>query len=129
MADQKLIENWLDKANEDLAFAKANLEEGLDFYTQICFHFHQAAEKFLKAYIIAKGLNFKKIHDLTKLRQTCAEKDREFNKLSEEAKILNPFYIGARYPDFLITTDKPRAEKAFKAVEKIKSFVESKLSV
>ena len=127
MADNQVIKNWLDKADDDLAFAKANLQQGLEFYPQICFYLHQSVEKYLKADIIAKGLNLKKIHDLMQLVQVCAEDDQEFNQFYEAAKLLNPFYIGTRYPDFIISVDKADAEKALNATEEIASFIKSKL--
>lgn len=123
----QVAENWVDKADNDLAFAKASLQEGLEFYPQICFYLHQAVEKYLKAYIIAKRLNLKKIHDLTQLVQICIEDDKEFNKFYETAKLLTPFYIGTRYPDFVIFINKSIAEKALQVTEQIASFIKSKL--
>jgi hypothetical protein len=38
MADPKLIQEWLQKADEDLEFAASIIEEST-FYAQICFHF------------------------------------------------------------------------------------------
>ena len=38
-----------DKADDDFNFATANLREGSEFFSQICFHFQQTAEKYLKA--------------------------------------------------------------------------------
>jgi HEPN domain-containing protein len=64
MADPLLVQEWLTKAEEDFLFAEANLEEGRNFFPQICFHYQQAAEKYLKAFIVAKEIEFKKIHDL-----------------------------------------------------------------
>jgi ribosome-associated protein YbcJ (S4-like RNA binding protein) len=55
MADPSIVREWLDKADEDFRFAEANLREGSEFYAQICFHFQQAAEKYLKAFIIDNG--------------------------------------------------------------------------
>lgn len=126
MANQ-VVENWLDKANDDLAFAKASLQEGLEFYPQICFYLHQSVEKYLKAYIIARELDLKRIHDLTQLVQLCIENDKEFNKFYETAKLLNPFYIGTRYPDFIISVNKSNAEKALQVTEQIADFIKSKL--
>lgn len=37
MVDSKLVAGWIEKADEDLKFAKVSLEEGLEFYPQICF--------------------------------------------------------------------------------------------
>ena len=64
MVDPHIVREWLDKADEDFRFAEINIKEDRGFYSQICFHFHQAAEKYLKACIIAFELEFKKIHDL-----------------------------------------------------------------
>lgn len=128
MADSQIIRNWLDKADDDLAFARASLQENLEFYPQICFYLHQSVEKYLKAYIIAKGLNLKRIHDLMELVKICAGDDQEFNKFHEAVKLLNPFYIGTRYPDFIISIDKSDAQKAFGVAEEISNAVKSKLS-
>jgi len=128
MVDDQIVANWLEKADEDLAFAKASLQEGLEFYPQICFYLHQSVEKYLKAYILAKRLDLIRIHDLTELVRICEKDDSEFNKFYENAKILNPFYIGTRYPDFIISINKSNAEKALEATEQIASFVKSKLA-
>ena len=64
MADIEIIRDWVKKADEDFQFAVLNLKEQNPFYAQICFHFHQAAEKYLKAYVVANELEFRKIHDL-----------------------------------------------------------------
>ena len=63
MADPKVVSEWFTKADEDFEFSVSIIEDSI-FYAQICFHFHQAAEKFLKSFIIAWDLEFKKIHDL-----------------------------------------------------------------
>ena len=49
MVDQGIVKEWVSKADEDFYFARVNLEEKKRFFAQICFHFHQAAEKYLKA--------------------------------------------------------------------------------
>jgi HEPN domain-containing protein len=38
MADPKLIQEWLQKADEDLGFAVSIIEDS-PFYAQICFHY------------------------------------------------------------------------------------------
>ncbi len=73
MADPQIVSEWLKKADEDLGFAISVIEDST-FYAQICFHFHQAAEKYLKSFIIARDLEFKKIHDLTVLLKSCLGK-------------------------------------------------------
>ena len=53
MAESQLVDECLKKAEEDYAFAASVLEDST-FYAQICFHFHQAAEKYLKQNQISK---------------------------------------------------------------------------
>ena len=90
MADSQIITEWLKKADEDYEFAVSIVEDST-FYAQICFHFHQAAEKYLKSFIIAKELEFKKIHDLLVLVKMCFGKDPALEKLNEDCKRLNRF--------------------------------------
>ena len=97
MADPQVIIEWLDKADEDLEFGISVIEDST-FYAQICFHFHQAAEKYLKTYIITQELEFKKIHDLPVLLKSCLAKEPNLSELLEDCKFLNRFYIDTRYP-------------------------------
>ena len=59
-------EDWLVRANGDLALAKVPLPEGA-FYEDLCFHAQQAAEKAIKAVYVECGLVFRYIHDLDEL--------------------------------------------------------------
>ena len=64
MVDRQVVWEWLAKADEDFEFAGVNLEERKPYFSQICFHFQQAAEKYLKPYIVANSLELRKIHEL-----------------------------------------------------------------
>lgn len=127
MVDKQIVDEWIVLADDDLAFAKAALEDKLEYYLQICFYIHQATEKILKAYILANELGFEKIHDLNKLLQICIQKDEEFSEFVEAAKLLNPFYIGTRYPDVVIKVNKSQAENALNLAEQISNFVKEKI--
>ncbi|MDO8126261.1 MAG: HEPN domain-containing protein [Candidatus Brocadiales bacterium] len=98
MADPEVVEEWIRWADNDLAFASACLEDKDRYIAQICFHLHQAVEKYLKAFIIANELEFEKIHDLVKLLKTCTTKKPVLTDLREACEFLNPFYIETRYP-------------------------------
>jgi len=97
MVNSKIIDEWLAKADEDFEFAVSVIEDS-KFYAQICFHFHQAAEKYLKSLIIAWNFEFKKIHDLPVLLKPCISKDNSLNILLDDCNFLNRFYIDTRYP-------------------------------
>ena len=98
MVDTSLVTEWLAKADEDLEFGRVNLEERKNFFAQICFHFQQAAERYLKAFIVAKEIEFKKIHDLGLLLKMAARVDSSLEDLKEDCEYLGAFYIEARYP-------------------------------
>ena len=119
MADPQIVSEWLKKADEDLEFAISVIEDST-FYAQICFHFHQAAEKYLKSFIIARDLEFKKIHDLTVLLKSCLGKKPDLKILMDDCRFLNGFYIDTRYPVHWPTQyTKEEALKAKKAAKHI----------
>ncbi|MFH1931379.1 MAG: HEPN domain-containing protein [Pseudomonadota bacterium] len=91
MADHQVTSEWLKKADEDFEFAASVIEES-PFFAQICFHFHQAAEKYLKSYLIAAELEFKRIHDLPVLLKSCLLKEPSLESIVKDCKLLNRFY-------------------------------------
>ncbi len=73
MRKNKIFREWLIKAEEDFGFARIGLRE-TKYYAQICFHFHQAGEKYLKAFITANHLEFRPVHNLIELLTICRTK-------------------------------------------------------
>ena len=130
MADREIIDEWLTKADEEFEFAWINLEEEKPFFAQICFHFHQSAEKYLKAYIIAKGLELRRVHDLPLLAKHCRAKDATFEQLMESCEYLNAFYIETRYPvQWPTDFSNKEANNAFDSAKNIRNFVKEKLKL
>ncbi len=123
MVDPRVVNEWLDKANEDFDFADANLREESTFYAQICFHFHQAAEKYLKTFIIANDLEFEKIHNLITLLKSSSKIESSLSSLLEACEFLNTSYIDTRYPVYWPTNY--TKEKALKAKESAKKIGET----
>ena len=128
MADPSIINEWLTKADEDFGFAVSVIEDST-FYAQICFHFHQSAEKYLKSFIIAKNLEFKKIHDLLVLLKLCLTNEPRLKALYDDCKFLNRFYIDTRYPVHWPTRyTKKEAINAKMAAEHIRNVITSFIS-
>lgn len=130
MVNRKIIDEWLDKADEDFNFASKSLKvQKKEFFAPICFHFQQAAEKYLKAFIVAKELDFRKTHDLVALLKICAEKEPDFQKIKGECLFLNDLYVEPRYPfgefrEYSLEETKLAKESA----EKIGNFVKKYLN-
>jgi len=53
-----LVRGWLEKARRDLATAQSQLRVAEPPADIICFHAQQAAEKYLKAYLVWRGIEF-----------------------------------------------------------------------
>ena len=91
-----LVRSWLQKADSDLTALNLALdaEDALD---TACFHAQQAAEKVLKAYLVAHSTEFPYTHNLSKLLILCGELDSEFASLEGIANSLTPFAVELRY--------------------------------
>jgi HEPN domain-containing protein len=125
MVDDRIVREWVDKASEDFAFALVNLQEGKPFFSQICFHFHQSAEKYLKACIVAWGLEFRKIHDLVLLQKICNAREPAAEELRDACAFLTAFYVDTRYPVHGPTHySSEEAQRAYHSAEIVKQWVE-----
>ncbi len=86
---------WLRAAEDDLEDARVLLAARR--YAGAAFHAHQAAEKALKAAIIAlRREKPPRIHNLVELARILGVRDDE---ILEAVRRLNPHYRVARYPD------------------------------
>lgn len=127
MRKNNIYKEWLKKAEEDFGFAKIGLKESR-YYAQICFHFHQAAEKYLKAFIIVNHLDFRPVHNLIELLNICKNKDHRIEELEEACQYLNAFYIDTRYPVHWPTQyDRKTAVNAMKSAQKIRDWIKTAL--
>lgn len=130
MAHEFLVKEWIYKADQDFNFAKISLQEARAYFDQICFFFHQAAEKYLKAYIVKFDLKFEKEHDLVRLLKVCGGKDSSFASFEEDGRFLTKFYFEARYPEPVFATySLEETEEAFQVAQRIGKFVKDKLGV
>lgn len=125
----EIAKEWIEKAEEDFGFASTSIEY-TNYFAQICFHFQQAAEKYLKAFIIANNLEFRPIHNLLELFETCRQKEQNIEEIEEDCRYLNPFYIDTRYPVHWPTHyDRETAIKAKEATENIRKCIKDFLRI
>lgn len=125
---RELIDSWIDKAEKDLRSAKHELSFPDVVTETICFHSQQAAEKYLKAYLVFLGISFTKTHEIGELITKCEIKDSEISVLKEEADILTDYAIEVRYPEEWIEPSLEEAKEAFEIAKKIKELVLNKIS-
>lgn len=59
---------WVGKAENDLKNAAYTLQMGKECTTDtVCFHAQQCVEKYLKALLVLKGIDFPKTHDVSRI--------------------------------------------------------------
>jgi len=105
---------WVARAEDDLRVARHTLTLKDDCpYRLVAYHAQQCAEKYLKAYLVIRGVDFPFTHDIARLRELCLAQANWAAQI-EDADELTPFAITARYP----ADDEPVSEaEALRAVD------------
>lgn len=87
---------WLRYAEADIALASIPLPANV-LYEQLCFHAQQAAEKAIKAVLVAQGLDFPKTHNIEFLL-TLLPSHVTRNNFPAQANRLTSYATIFRYP-------------------------------
>lgn len=119
----KEFEKWFKKAESDLLVIKNNLLSKEIPVDACCFHAQQAAEKYMKAYLVSRMINFPKTHDLQSLLNLCISINASFNNILEPSIRLSDFAIAPRYPDAFDDLTFDDALNAQKDAVEIKEFI------
>lgn len=90
---------WLAQARQDLSDGRYNADG--DRHHLACFLAQQSAEKGLKAYLYARGIENPWGHSAAQLCEAAREFDTAFAELTEAASTLDRYYIPTRYPNGL----------------------------
>ena len=127
---KKLIQQWFDKASNDLKTAKILLDDSPELTDIITFHCQQAVEKFFKCYLIKLDIVFKKTHNLTYLLDLIEEKIDVPEKMYKIAETLNDYAVEIRYPRELEGNPaKKEAEKAYEMTLEVKNYISNKINM
>ncbi len=102
---------WMKKADADLDMAGRALRGKRKHPDSGCYHAQQAAEKYLKALLVARGVEFPKTHDLVILNQLCVSNGILTAFAEDPLDFLSAFAIRVRYPG-----GEPDLEEARKAI-------------
>ena len=94
---KRQVKDWILFADKDFHAAEILLKDDAPLTNIVAFHCHQATEKYLKAFMIEKGIPLVKTHDLIKLNGMINER---YDLGIDEGKlvVLNEAYIDSRYP-------------------------------
>ena len=92
------VKEWLRKAEHDRRVAEAALDAKPAITDIAAFHCQQAAEKYIKAYLVHRREPFEKIHDLEVLVGQCVHLDPAWNELRDSVEPLTAYAVRFRYP-------------------------------
>lgn len=104
--------DWLRIADKDWRRAERALEDA--DAEEAGFWLQQAVEKYLKAYLLWKGWELKRIHDLEILVNEATRLDVRFRGFEEACRKISGYYLAERYPtlsEFSLTLDEVRESR------------------
>ena len=103
----EILRRWIVKAEHDMEAARRimAIEEGCPFDT-VCFHYQQAAEKYLKCLLTYLSIQAPRTHDLQALASLIPV-EQCFPVRVEELAELNPYAVNVRYADDWRTPPQP----------------------
>ncbi len=117
---------WFQKADSDLAAAH-HIVDGDGPYDTACFHAQQAAEKYLKTYLVSHGAEPEKIHSLDRLLVECLRFDPQLASLKDDCFALTDYAVDCRYPDIAIPDEERLAREAVAMADRICAAIRSRL--
>jgi len=124
---------WLTQAKDEFQDAD-DLRKRNRFYLAL-FHFQQAAEKALKAYLYlkVKSIEVFYTHSVDDLLEMTMDIDPDFKEVAQ-AKKLDKYYVPTRYPNGLpggvpsrYFDDPKEAEEAMELAKRVNELVEKKV--
>lgn len=116
-------ERWLENARADLALARVQLPPG-GLYEHLCFHAQQAAEKSIKAVLLAAGVDFPFTHDLQALLDLLPA-EPPVPPVIAQAVDLNPYAVATRYPGETEPATEDEHREAVRIAEAVLLWAES----
>ena len=93
-----VIREWVQRAESDLKTARHTLKLGKECPADtVCFHAQQVVEKYLKAVLVAEGMDFPRTHDIERVMALLPKRLRPSVSI-EEARRLTAYATVMRYP-------------------------------
>jgi HEPN domain-containing protein len=131
-SNARIVSAWLRQSEHDLNDARLVSASGR--HALACFLCHQAAEKAVTAYLLARGAERVWGHALADLCEDALALDPSFDLIKTVAVLLDKHFLGARYPTTLpggVPAEAYEAADSERAVEiasDVRRFVDERLT-
>lgn len=124
---RRAVRAWCEKGEADLRSAHVLLDADPPLTDAVCFHSQQAAEKYLKSFLVHHGVEPPYTHSLTTLLSLCIQHDASLDAFFGQAEALSPFAVHVRYPGIEDSPDSDTATSAIASAEVLCDGVRSRL--
>lgn len=118
-----IVKQWIEKADHDLGTAQVTYLYLPKYHDTIAFHCQQAAEKYLKGFLLFLDISFTRQHSLNYLLGLLSQKIEIPDELFDNASELEDFAVDIRYPDTSVELSDDEIQQAFKIAKVIRVFV------
>ena len=95
---RSLVQQWIAKADLDYRTAQSLLRDPEPIRESIAFHCPHAGEKYLKAFLVWKRIEFPKTHSISQLLDLVSSVAPELASSLESSQFLTPYGVEMRYP-------------------------------
>ena len=124
---RKIVGEWIYKADQDITSAEALLSQDPPLLYPSCFHSQQAAEKYLKAYLTRRQVEFPKTHSIREILNLVKTVDEELATELLPATALTPYGVEVRYPGDIPEPSQRETEDAILLAKKVRDAVRDRL--
>lgn len=117
------VRQWAALGDEDMRAAQHILAMPDECpHRLVAYHAQQCAEKYLKAYLVLRGVDFPYTHNIARLLELCSEQ-ADWGATLKEAEELTPFAITARYPGEEEAVTEAEARRAEQIAARVRQVV------
>ena len=120
-------QSWVAKAEEDRLCIRNEMAAAQTPWTVVCFHAQQAAEKHLKAFLVANGVDPERTHALDEVLKECLRFDDSLAVLQSDCRQLTDFAVDIRYPDIPVKDEEQIGREAAAMADRICETIRAKL--
>ncbi len=119
----EFVRQWLLRAEEDLSAARSLLTYEASFCATVCFHSQQAAEKYLKAFLTSRQVEFPKTHDIDEILDLIAPVNGKLSESLRGTILLTNYGVDVHYPGDFPNVTGSDARQAIQMAEKVRTLV------